>query len=64
MADATGSDGTVYVLNAGTTHNQYDSVCRIVDLNDNLHRLCNVIQKQNTQAYFPSWVTNKNRVLI
>ena len=64
MADATGSDGAVYTLNAGTTRDQFNSVCRTVDVNGNLRGLRDYTRKQNLQAYFPSWVANRTRVLI
>ena len=64
MADAIGSDGAVYALNAGITRDQFDSVCRTVDVNGDLRGLCNDMRKQNLQAYFPSWVANRTRVLI
>ena len=64
MADATGSDGTMYALNTVTTRDQFNSVCRIVDVNGNLQGLCDDTRKHNLQAYFPPWVANRTRVLI
>ena len=64
MADAMGSDNVVYVLNAKTMRDQFDSVSRTVDVNSNLQVLCDEMWKQNPQAYFPSWVANRTCVLI
>ena len=64
MADATGSDGAVYVLNAGTMCNQFNSVCCTVDVNGDLWVSCEEMRKQNLKAYVPSWVANRTRVLI
>ena len=52
MSDALESDGAVYVLNARTTHDQFDSVCRTVDVNSNLQVSCDDMQNHNLQAFF------------
>ena len=64
MVDATGFDGAMYALNAGTMRDRFDSVRRSVDVNGDLRGLCDDTRKQNLQAYFPSWVANRTRVLI
>ena len=51
------TNGTVCVLNAGTTGVPFDGVCHTVDLNGNLRRLCNkLMENLDSQVYFHLWV--------
>ena len=46
------------------SRDQFDSVCRIMNVAGELWGSCNEMQKQNLHAYFSSWVANRTRVLV